>query len=583
MKTNIEKDTRKSIDRLSIATSAGANHTFKTIDKTAKKISEIINGKKSNINTSNLETQNIDIKDNQSNIKTNCFKGDSKNLSTSIHSDKILQTNIENSLDDKKKQKTENKFKTLIDKSSQKIFKFNNNQGKISKTVSIASGTGSNISKGGQSIVRTSRELNKMVSSDGTGNEYLNDKISRTTKRFIYKKTNKVSKKINNKLSKVISKSFKVIIKKTLKLLISLVTMLSEFIIPLSFIILIIILLGSVFGAGGNDTMISKYKNYMNDVQKEYNKKVDEFVLKNPDGEVIGVNGSYGRIDWRIPLSIISGTGAYLEFDEYEVKLLKLFQEANLLENHEIVEQVVEEKDVNGNHIEKRIKVLVITNGTYEEYLEWCKNNFIYISNFNKEKGILTTNENYFTSEQMELIEMLYNSNDFIELLGEDFKTKTPNYGSNSSTPKLNTKYYNTNNILATSGFKGQCTWFAYGRALELFGVKMPSGNAQTWLNSAVSMGYETGTQPSYNSIIVLMGSTAGHVAYVEAYDGKSITISEGNIGNPCKNNLTCSAVEYANEHANEMVRIKTYDSFDVYKKQYERNGYRVVGFIYLE
>ena len=583
MKTNIEKDTRKSIDRLSIATSAGANHTFKTIDKTAKKISEIINGKKSNINTSNLETQNIDIKDNQSNIKTNCFKGDSKNLSTSIHSDKILQTNIENSLDDKKKQKTENKFKTLIDKSSQKIFKFNNNQGKISKTVSIASGTGSNISKGGQSIVRTSRELNKMVSSDGTGNEYLNDKISRTTKRFIYKKTNKVSKKINNKLSKVISKSFKVIIKKTLKLLISLVTMLSEFIIPLSFIILIIILLGSVFGAGGNDTMISKYKNYMNDVQKEYNKKVDEFVLKNPDGEVIGVNGSYGRIDWRIPLSIISGTGAYLEFDEYEVKLLKLFQEANLLENHEIVEQVVEEKDVNGNHIEKRIKVLVITNGTYEEYLEWCKNNFIYISNFNKEKGILTTNENYFTSEQMELIEMLYNSNDFIELLGEDFKTKTPNYGSNSSTPKLNTKYYNTNNILATSGFKGQCTWFAYGRALELFGVKMPSGNAQTRLNSAVSMGYETGTQPSYNSIIVLMGSTAGHVAYVEAYDGKSITISEGNIGNPCKNNLTCSAVEYANEHANEMVRIKTYDSFDVYKKQYERNGYRVVGFIYLE
>jgi len=587
MKTNVEKDTRKSIDRFSIATSAGANHTFKTIDKTAKKISDIINEKKSNINTSKLETsvnfQDINTNDNKSNIKTNCFKDDSQNLSTSINPEKTLQTNIVNSIDDKKKENTENKFKTLIEKSSQKIFKFSPNQGKISKSFTVFSKTGSNISKDSQSIVRTSRELNKMISSDGTGNEYLNDKISRTSKRFIYKKTNKIRKKINNKLGKVISKTFKVVLKKTLKLLISLFTMLSEFIIPLSFIILIIILLGSVFGTSGNETMISKYKTYMNDVQNYYNDKVDDFLLNNPDGIVIGVNGEYGKIDWRIPLSIIAGTGAYLEFDEEEINLLKLFQEADLLEKHEIVNQVVEEKDLSGNIVETTRKVLVITNATYDEYLEWCKNNFIHLSNFNKLKGIYSTDEQYFTSDQIELIDMLYNSSDFIELLGDDFKTKTPHYGSNSVLPNLNSKNYNSNNVLTVAGFKGQCTWFAYGRALELFNIKMPSGNAQTWLNSAVAMGYETGTQPSYNSVIVLMGSTAGHVAYVEAYDGKSITISEGNIGNPCKNNLSCSAVEYANEHANEMVRIKTYESFDEYKNKYENSGYRVVGFIYLE
>ena len=37
--------------------------------------------------------------------------------------------------------------------------------------------------------------------------------------------------------------------------------------------------------------------------------EVDEFLEENPDGEVFAVGGSYGRIDWRIPLSIMQGTG----------------------------------------------------------------------------------------------------------------------------------------------------------------------------------------------------------------------------------------------------------------------------------
>ena len=136
---------------------------------------------------------------------------------------------------------------------------------------------------------------------------------------------------------------------------------------------------------------------------------------------------------------------------------------------------------------------------------------------------------------------------------------------------------------MATAGFKGQCTWYSFGRVLELFNKKMPTGDAQTWLSSAIAMGYETGTQPSYNSVVVLMGRKFGHVAYVEAYDGKTITISEGNVGNPCSNDDSCSQVEYANEHAEEMVRTKTYNSFDEYRKASKNSGLTIVGFIYLD
>ena len=181
------------------------------------------------------------------------------------------------------------------------------------------------------------------------------------------------------------------------------------------------------------------------------------------------------------------------------------------------------------------------------------------------------------------MLELLYQSDDYAELLGDDFVTHTPVYGKNETKADLNSKYYNSLNTLTNAGFKGQCTWYSFGRALELSGKKMPTGNAQTWLASAIGMGYKTGTQPSVNSVAVLMGRKFGHVAYVEAYDGKSITISEGNVGNPCSNDNSCSAVEYAVAHANEMVRTKTYDSFDTYRKASKNSGLTVVGFIYLD
>lgn len=181
------------------------------------------------------------------------------------------------------------------------------------------------------------------------------------------------------------------------------------------------------------------------------------------------------------------------------------------------------------------------------------------------------------------MISLLYNSDFFADALGSSFKTRTPTYGKTNIPLNLNTKHFNEKNALTNAGFKGQCTWFSYGRALQVSGKKMPTGNAQTWITSAISMGYETGTQPSYNSVVVLSSKRFGHVAFVEAYDGKTITISEGNVGNACRSDDSCSQVEYANKHANELVRTKTYSSFDEYRRINKNNGYTIIGFIYLD
>ena len=161
-----------------------------------------------------------------------------------------------------------------------------------------------------------------------------------------------------------------------------------------------------------------------------------------------------------------------------------------------------------------------------------------------------------------------------------DIPTK---YGKNDVERNLSSDNYNSKNILTTSGFKGQCTWYSYGRALESTNKKVPSGNAYTWLSSAVAMGLDTGSYPMPNSIAVLAGRSYGHVAYVESYDGEKITISEGNVGNACsKKEANCSQVEYANQHANELVRTKTYSSLQAYKDASKSSGLYLVGFIYL-
>ena len=102
-----------------------------------------------------------------------------------------------------------------------------------------------------------------------------------------------------------------------------------------------------------------------------------------------------------------------------------------------------------------------------------------------------------------------------------------------ASTPNWECGAYSTNNPFAQSSLYGQCTWYAYGRALELTGKSLPCrGNAGTWYSVAESNGWSVGSTPRANSIAVFSTySGYGHVAYVEAVNGSTVTLSEANNG----------------------------------------------------
>lgn len=90
------------------------------------------------------------------------------------------------------------------------------------------------------------------------------------------------------------------------------------------------------------------------------------------------------------------------------------------------------------------------------------------------------------------------------------------NYGVN-----LDSACYSTSNPF--KDYRGQCTWYAWGRAFEKTGTQLGyRGNAKTWTSGAVST-------PRANSVVVWTGGKYGHVAFVEAYDGTNIYISEAN------------------------------------------------------
>lgn len=618
MSNNVERDTKKSLDRLSTVSSSSSSHTFNLVDKTAKRLSDIREEYElSNVQEEQEESNNSALKTSEQtsdaiNETTKNVEEAPSRLKTSgevnsnndnnANSNSRLKTNINNEKDSSNIENIEgesdgenspkpSRLKTGVAKVAQKTFKFNANQGKVSKAATVISKTGDKVSKAGRTITKTSRELNKAMSSDGTGSEYIGDKIGRKLKtktgKVAKKATKKITKPIKNKLKQTIGRKVaqiaKTLLVKALKLLISALASLSEIIIPAALVILIIVALGSIFGSGSSDnSTLSKYSQYMTSVQSEYNRQVDDWVRRNPDGIVIGVDGDYGRIDWRIPLAIIHSTLSELNYDQSEKDLLQKFKDAGLYEKHEETRQVVERKNADGEIVEEEIPVLIITNGMYEDYMDWCRNNYSYIADYNKKKKVTDGTDTWFSSDQLEILDMLYNSTDYAEALGSDFKTHTPAFGAIETKANLKSEFYNSKNELATSGFKGQCTWYSHGRALELTNKKMPTGNAQTWLKSAIAAGYKTGTQPSVKSVVVLAGRKFGHVAFIEAYDDKGITISEGNIGNKCSDG-SCNQVEYANEHAEELVRTKTYTSFNEYRVASKNSGLNIVGFIYLD
>lgn len=592
------QDVTKSLERYYSSTSSASQGAFDSADYLARKGSDIkehFEDKKQleeEQRKAEEEQKKIDEEDKEQDVYASRLKTNEnieENSETpSQESTSRIKTNVNQSEqneigndNDNSNIKKKSRLKTAVTKTGDKVFKFNKNQGKVSKAITVASKTGKVVSKYGKVVSKGSRAVKTI--SDGTdGMDYVQKQVGEKAKRKGAKLLKKQGGKIAKPLLKKLASAFKIVFVKVLKLLLAFVTYIATNIVPLLFVVLAIAIVSSIFGGGSSKSAIQKYETYMQNVQAEYDREVDLFLKENPDGMVVGARGDYGQINWKVPLSIIQGTGATIDFDKDEQDLLNQFKNAGLFEKHEIIEQTIKTDDKLENSPEKKVKVLVISNASYQEYMEWCKNNYSVIAQFNAKKKVGTIADKYFNQAQLETIELLYNSNDF----GEQFTNisfPTVVMGKVDTLADLNSEFYNSKNALTNAGFKGQCTWYAYGRALETTGKKMPTGNAQTWLSSAVAMGYATGTEPSKNAVAVLSGGKYGHVAFVEEYTQDKLVISEGNIGNPCsKASANCSQKEYANEHFAELVRTTTYSSFKAYQDYNTSIGYKVIGFIYL-
>lgn len=457
----------------------------------------------------------------------------------------------------------------------------------IDKQIEALSDAGKTIERVGtieRKVARTNKRFESIEEDDGTGKSIYGNEIKQQVAKKAKEKSHKVKKfigrKITNnqyyvKIKKEIVKAFKHLIKKS----IIFISTTSIFSLPLILAMAICVSVLSIFG-GGDKSVVQKYEGYMTAIQASYDKEVDEWIEKNPKGIVLGVRGNYGDIDWKVPLSIMQGVYSGLELDNSELIMIKRFYDAGLFEMHEEITDEMEVIDIKGNKKKIEFKYLAISNPGYQDYMKWLEQHYDNINEFKSAKGMPTSEK--LTDQEKENIETLYQSDSFFDAFSTEFQDHTTSTGSNTAETDYDSPEYNQLNPFTSSGYKGQCTWYAYGRALKVTGKKMPLGNAAMWIQNAKAMGYATGSQPSKNAVVVLAGNNFGHVAFVESWDGTSITISEGNYNNPCASGQ-CNAVEYANKHYGQLVHQATYDSLEAFKTSEKSIGLIVIGFIYTE
>lgn len=117
-----------------------------------------------------------------------------------------------------------------------------------------------------------------------------------------------------------------------------------------------------------------------------------------------------------------------------------------------------------------------------------------------------------------------------------------------TTAPATNNSYYYSNgNIYYACNYapkpgnniKGNCTWYAWGRAWEITGKKLPTGfnsNAYTWWNGSIGK-FSRGSEPRVGAIAVWKSSLpgsggCGHVAIVEKIENGKVYISESGYPN---------------------------------------------------
>lgn len=147
----------------------------------------------------------------------------------------------------------------------------------------------------------------------------------------------------------------------------------------------------------------------------------------------------------------------------------------------------------------------------------------------------------------------------------------------NAPTTAEKQDYCSTVNPFKQSGYGGQCTAHAWGRAYAEFGIKLKLNgkypSAKYWwdgtaVDTATGDALEKGTVIRANSIAIWGGTTYGHVAYVQAVKDGKVIFTENNYYN-AQNSGYGSGYKQVEE-----LSIREFEN---------RGSLKILGYIYLQ
>ena len=198
----------------------------------------------------------------------------------------------------------------------------------------------------------------------------------------------------------------------------------------------------------------------------------------------------------------------------------------------------------------------------YKEILEYFYSSGVSISDFND----IST----------------YNGGVSADATGFSKRTVVPEQGNEHD----NNYYYSNNNVSFASGFVGECTWYAFGRANEILdsvgsNLKWNYANhARTWYSYNLGLGsngFSSSSNvknPKVGAIIVWTSDKFGHVAIVEAVNADgTIDYSESNV---------TSAKSSSNKYGFRYQSHISYVGTGVGTISNIWSGYNFVGYIYM-
>ena len=124
-----------------------------------------------------------------------------------------------------------------------------------------------------------------------------------------------------------------------------------------------------------------------------------------------------------------------------------------------------------------------------------------------------------------------------------------------ASYPNWSAGAYNGENPLS-AGYRGQCTWYVWGRVKELHGIRLP-GLIGQWQNAGT-----VSSNPTTASIALIVNAngTILHTAYIESVNGNSLEYSEANstyFGDP-NHYYYYTASKSITQYVNDAIRYTT-------------------------